>query len=522
MSKEYEIARAHQLERYAMEKKYISSPTEEARLLAKEGGFKGYDDGVDVLKSTYEPPVARSRSGAALPEEPKLPPAFTEELDKAADVLNKYEGEIRMHQVMAEEDRSAFPMLINDTEGDLDKQLFYYEQPSSRNIGVWRTQNNDEYYVAFSGAYKTDQKIQAITQGWTGASATGYAPQSREAIRAVEDLMAKNPNAKIHLSGYSRGGGIVNDVMLHVGNNPNIVEGVAIAPNTSQLSRNATRVIANAKGVAKSMDEKLTVLRMEGDVISDSGLPYGKQINLKSKTLSGADTHDIQMWQVGDAAYAGAYSGEARPIENTFTRGITSNKNFTRQDDNVEQEDGTIVFGRNAYSQPNTDQINVMDVRNELQNAPSGTTISGTRGGLHYSCTKTNPVVCGFGRNIVQAKTEDSKKTAQVKEHLDKGCDCAPRAGGRRLTSDASCDCSKTDVDEPAPIAKRTNAMSMHGDIMEEDTLPFGNYTREEMWDTMDTYGDDADARVQRAVLGYILYPASQENAYLNQQVVFG
>ena len=64
--------------------------------------------------------------------------------------------------------------------------------------------------------------------------------------------------------------------------------------------------------------------------------------------------------------------------------------------------------------------------------------------------------------------------------------------------------------------------MSMHGDIMEEDTLPFGNYTREEMWDTMDTYGDDADARVQRAVLGYILYPASQENAYLNQQVVFG
>ena len=136
------------------------------------------------------------------------------------------------------------------------------------------------------------------------------------------------------------------------------------------------------------------------------------------------------MWQVGDAAYAGAYSGEARPIENTFTRGITSNKNFTRQDDNVEQEDGTIVFGRNAYSQPNADQINVMDVRTELQNAPSGTTISGTRGGLHYSCTKTNPVVCGFGRNIVQAN--QSEKQNPERSRYTRYTDVAGRRRGIR------------------------------------------------------------------------------------------
>jgi hypothetical protein len=207
------------------------------------------------------------------------------EEEQAKNLLEKYGAEIEFSQQIGEKPEAREAFLQVDTGGDLPLTFEYQPDISTQEIGVWR--EGDKIHIHFTGAYTPELKKKAIGEGWTGAGALGQGKSTREALAKVEEVLNKYPEANLYLSGYSKGGGMVNDVMTQYANNTRIKEALAIAPNTSTLDTIATQANATARGTVKEMKNKITTVRMANDPISENGLPYGKTITLQHPNAGG-------------------------------------------------------------------------------------------------------------------------------------------------------------------------------------------------------------------------------------------
>jgi len=144
-----------------------------------------------------------------------------------------------------------------------------------------------------TGAFDVPKKARAIAEGWTGAGTTGLTPSARQGIEKLDLVLKEHPNARVHLSGYSKGGGAVHDIMIHRGNDPRIVEAITIAPNTSSMSNAAGRTMARMQGTTASINKKMKSFSMIEDPISDPPFAHGETIQLDHATARGLDQHKL-------------------------------------------------------------------------------------------------------------------------------------------------------------------------------------------------------------------------------------
>jgi hypothetical protein len=251
-----------------------------------------------IRKGTYTPPTATevgiaedtAKQADDLATIALRPP----EEEQAKNLLEKYGAEIEFSQQIGEKPEAREAFLQVDTGGDLPRTFEYQPDVSTQEIGVWL--EGDKLHIHFTGAYTPELKKSAIGEGWTGRGALGQGKTTQEALAKIEQVLAKYPDANLYLSGYSKGGGMVNDVMTQYANNARIKEALAIAPNTSTLDTLASQASATARGTAKEMENKITTIRMANDPISENGLPYGKTITIQHPSAGGLEAHNIEIW----------------------------------------------------------------------------------------------------------------------------------------------------------------------------------------------------------------------------------
>ncbi len=269
-------------------------------------------------KGTYTPPTATevgiteetAKQADDLATIALRPP----EEEEVKNILEKYGAEIEFSQQIGEKPEAREAFLQVDTGGDLPLTFEYQADISTQEVGVWR--EGDKIHIHFTGAYTPELKKKAIGEGWTGAGALGQGKSTREALAKVEEVLTKDPEANLYLSGYSKGGGMVNDVMTQYANNTRIKEALAIAPNTSTLDTIATQANATARGTAKEMKNKITTVRMANDPISENGLPYGKTITLQHPSAGGLEAHNIEIWADDGVKVVGGKSQQLKTIDN--------------------------------------------------------------------------------------------------------------------------------------------------------------------------------------------------------------
>lgn len=187
-------------------------------------------------------------------------------------------------------ERAAFYSFKNDM---VDIDVAYGNKYSTDEIATFATRDGKDIYMHHTGAFDAPKKARAIAEGWTGAGTTGLTPSARQGIEKLDLVLKEHPNARVHLSGYSKGGGAVHDIMIHRGNDPRIVEAITIAPNTSSMSNAAGRTMARMQGTTASINKKMKSFSMIEDPISDPPFAHGETIQLDHATARGLDQHKL-------------------------------------------------------------------------------------------------------------------------------------------------------------------------------------------------------------------------------------
>ncbi len=480
----------------------ISEEFAEAKIRETENG---------LIKTNYKPPTFEE---VGVKEEISAVPIMAQAEEDAQNILEKYSAETDFAQQVGEKPGEREAFLQVDTGGDLPINYEYLPDVSTQEIGVWK--NGDKIHVHFTGAYKDELKNKAVLEGWSGTGAAGLGKSSNEAVAKVKDILNAYPEGKIYLSGYSKGGGVVNDVMIELGNNERIIEGLAIAPNTSVLSITATKGMAKLKGTAKAMEDKITTIRMANDPISENGLAYGKTVNLEHPTANGLDAHDITLWgddgvkvvqgkgsdfktidaitettkqTVSIGGREGRKETEGEALETETTPQITDTvigetQSGINEFDTVENDDG-VIFGKDAYFAVDGQGENQNDL-NEFDTVDFG-----------------DEVIFGkdayFAVEEQEDVTDSSEALSDFKDDTQFQKEYMQGAANERDTE--------------------THEHNHFHDDENEDSVYFTKPTKPTI--QFNTYSSETALRQQPQILGYCVYPASLEQKYLNMLVQF-
>ena len=428
----------------------------------------------------------------------------------------------------------------------------YREDLSSTEIGVWVDDVEKKLHITHRGSVE-------LVKDWIRSDGTAifpgleeFDPRFAEALQHTKDMHAQFPEYVIEGSAHSLGGGIQSYVSKKLVNEPWFAQyyGQQVQFNgaTSPFGAALRDRIALTAEERAALDKVVTHVRQNADLVSITPQAFGKRVNLRT-TMNPYEAHlmtsftqpaitDAQMVrQTLELMQHAARTGGSRAVRaaiNASREALTAaGKNadlilrqaftdykveynqmqagHTMQEHTQEKEDGTVVFGADAFAQqvehekttPDTAAPRPVAVnpphteagkaeRTLNPNAASGTTATVTMGGTEYECTKVNPWECKPKPYIIP------------KPDVCACADCDCKAPSNEFFDDGFED---GEFDIGARVKSNHTSKNVHAN--ERTARPdLQNYT---------TQQETPPVRI----LGYALYPANLAPQYVNQYVEF-
>jgi hypothetical protein len=169
-------------------------------------------------------------------------------------------------------------MLLEQKTGGLVSRLPMHSEPGRIRTYAFRSTPNGpvrDVFMNFTPASNMSLRANTVSTQWTGAAALGHGEIAQQAIQRTKQVMEAFPEAKVHLGGYSMGGGTVHNVLTHLGNSEQIVSGTVFNPSASVMKVMAASAVASEIGTSEAIDKKLVAFVSSRDAIPSPGLPYG-------------------------------------------------------------------------------------------------------------------------------------------------------------------------------------------------------------------------------------------------------
>ena len=483
---------------------YPSGQTAETDLLHNyEQHYKNAREGIEQSVAAQR----KARLDAMSPEERA---AFERQYTYQSDLLED------------EADKIAYDFAYDVYEPSNKRQRVmhgytYDPERSTHNFGVWYNPDLNRVHIAHRGSVSAlydwlGSDVQIAT-GTEGALSKDRFNTALQRVRDVhEHYNALKDGVVIDQSGHSLGSGVSQYIMGQIGTEPWMGKTIGFNGGASPAST-ARLFLSKTPEERAILEQKMTNVRQVNDLVSASRAPFGKNKTYYS-TANPGTAHSMDSFNLSGTRVTGGgvelvKSGAKNPQARLFTqlsgaqlRQIAASRNkkeltvdellnLTQDDlDTMSQQPETIDIGSGGFVP-----------RDEVATASDsfGETVEPTKEVRQQSLPIAIPV------------KDDVLPSAQAIPILH-ATPVYDKDGHVVFDSHAyAYDPDKEQTFNAVPI----DTYSMDGDEHLENA-----YTSAEPHDVHGTYG--GSGQPTQNILGYIVYPASQEQHYLNHNVVFG